>query len=353
MSRPIRLCIVSDVHYACDAERERRDYLQEGIHNPLLRLANKIYRHFIWLRDPFGHNHLLDEVLNQPEPPDFVVANGDYSCDTRFIGVSDDAACQSAVECLQKLRQKFAPRFQAILGDHELGKASLGGGLGGLRLASYYRAQEELELQRFWQVTLGNNVLLGLASTLVAFPIYEPDSLSSERPEWQRLREEHLAEIRRAFVNLHPDQRVLLFCHDPSALAFLWREETVRSKLSQLDQTIIGHLHSNLVFWKSRLLAGMPPIHGLGNTCRRLSSALREAKCWKHFKVRLCPSLAGIELLKDGGYYTAELNSEARQPALFRFHPIRRLKDAASGLKPLEDAGKPRKSWREWRGSNP
>jgi hypothetical protein len=37
--------------------------------------------------------------------------------------------------------------------------------------------------------------------------------------------------------------------------------------------------------------------------------------------------LAGIELLKDGGYCTIELDPEARHPARFRFHP--------SSLQPL------------------
>jgi hypothetical protein len=55
-----------------------------------------------------------------------------------------------------------------------------------------------------------------------------------------------------------------------------------------------------------------------------MSAALHEARYWKPFNVRLCPSLAGIELLKDGGYYTAELDAEARQPAWFRFHPLPR-----------------------------
>jgi hypothetical protein len=55
-----------------------------------------------------------------------------------------------------------------------------------------------------------------------------------------------------------------------------------------------------------------------------MSSALREARYWKPFQVMLCPSLAGIELLKDGGYYTVELEAEAAPPAEFHFHPLPR-----------------------------
>ncbi|HVV71479.1 MAG TPA: hypothetical protein VHI52_08280, partial [Verrucomicrobiae bacterium] len=88
--------------------------------------------------------------------------------------------------------------------------------------------------------------------------------------------------------------------------------------------TIIGHLHSNLVLWKSRWLAGMPKINFLGHTTRRLSAALRKARDWRPFKVRLCPALAGIELLHDGGYLTVELDAEAKRPAEFRFHRLPR-----------------------------
>jgi len=117
---------------------------------------------------------------------------------------------------------------------------------------------------------------------------------------------------------------VILFCHDPSALPFLWREPDVRAKLHQVDRTVIGHLHSKLILSKSSVLAGMPTIPFLGHTTRRLSLALSEARLWKPFNVLLCPSLAGIELLKDGGYYTAELELSGRQAARFQFHPLKR-----------------------------
>jgi hypothetical protein len=53
-------------------------------------------------------------------------------------------------------------------------------------------------------------------------------------------------------------------------------------------------------------------------------TSLSEACHWHPFHVRLCPALAGIEPLKDGGYCTVELDPEARQPDRFRFHPIHR-----------------------------
>jgi len=322
--RTVRVAIVSDIHYASAAEAQRRDYMFRGIHNPLARLLLKAYRGGIWLRDPFAHNHLLAEFIRRAETADFVVANGDYSCDSAFVGVSDDAACQSARECLDQLRRPFGTRFRASIGDHELGKASLGGGLGGPRLASLRRARAELGLETLWQIALGNYVLLGVTSSLAGWPVFEPETLPDERPEWRRLHEDHLGEIRRVFVALRPAQRVLLFCHDPTALPFLWRDEMVRHKLPQVEQTIIGHLHTKLVLWQSRVLAGLPVIRFLGTTPRRLSTALHEARHWRPFKVRLCPALTGIDLLKDGGFYTADLDLEAKRPARFQFHRMAR-----------------------------
>lgn len=323
MSRTLTLAILSDIHYASEAEQLRgEDYEVRGIKNAALRLFLRTYRHFVWLRHPFQQGHLLEEFLERAEAADYVIANGDYSCDTGFVGVSDDAACQSARECLDKLRCRFDGRFYATFGDHEFGKLSLCGGQGGMRWASYLRARHELGLVPFWRVDLGRYVLLGLASSLVALPCFEPDTLLEERSDWLGLRNEHLAEIRAAFTSLQPDRRVLLFCHDPTALPFLWREETVRSRLPQIEQTVIGHLHSNLIHWKSHRLAGMPIIRFMGNSVRRLTLALNEARYWKPFRVRLCPSLAGIELLKDGGYYTAQVDPDAERPMAFQFHRL-------------------------------
>ena len=53
-------------------------------------------------------------------------------------------------------------------------------------------------------------------------------------------------------------------------------------------------------------------------------TALNEARKWKEFRVRLCPSLAGIVLLKDGGFLTVQLDAEARSPAKFQFHALPR-----------------------------
>lgn len=201
---------------------------------------------------------------------------------------------------------------------------SMFGARGGMRLASWRRAREDLGLCPFWQLTIGRYVVLGVASSLVALPVFKSDVQAGELGEWERLRATHLAEVNEAFRMLASDQRVLLFCHDPTALPFLGELPAVREKLSQIEQTIIGHLHSNLIFWKSQWLAGMPRITFLGHTAKRLSTALSRARFWKPFRVRLCPSLAGIELLKDGGYLTAELDPEARRPVRIYRHRLPR-----------------------------
>ena len=66
-----------------------------------------------------------------------------------------------------------------------------------MRLASFQRAQQELEMPPLWRLEIGGYLLLGVTSSLIALPFFEPDTLPAERPEWHQLREQHLAEIRR------------------------------------------------------------------------------------------------------------------------------------------------------------
>src|SRR5829696_614532 len=161
-----KLFVLSDVHYASAAEIARTDFCNRIIRHPIRRFFTRAYRYCFWLRDPFGHNHLLDNFISAAAAADLVIANGDYSCDSGFIGVADDAAFESAKECLDKLRARFGANFRATIGDHELGKKTLGVNVGGLRIASYYRAMEQLDLKPFWQVNAGNYALIGVTSTL-------------------------------------------------------------------------------------------------------------------------------------------------------------------------------------------
>ena len=132
----MKLAVISDIHYAGPAEQARQGFEIRSIGNPALRLAARAWRRWIWLRDPMAHNHRLDRLIAANPGPDHVVANGDFTVDSAFVGVSDDAALESAHQALNRLRQAYGPRLLATIGDHELGKQSLFGGVGGLLLAS-------------------------------------------------------------------------------------------------------------------------------------------------------------------------------------------------------------------------
>jgi len=324
MRRCYTLAIVSDIHYASAAEQARgHGFELAGLRNPVKRAALRIYRNVVWIRNPLGMNYLLDRFIAAAGSADYVVCLGDLACDSAFLGLSDDAAFQSARECLDKLHRQFGDRVLVVLGDHDLGKISLAGDRGGMRLASLERAGA-LGLRTFWRIELGRYVLIGVTSSLVALSVFEPDLLGTEKQVWRQLREQHLAEIKKAFDELAQDQRVILFCHDPSALPFLRQHHSVQARLGQIECAVIGHLHSELVLWKSRLLAGMPQIHFLGHSVKRFSTALHDARVWWDFNVKLCPALAGIELLKDGGFYEVKLDAAAISPAEFNFQRIPR-----------------------------
>ena len=322
--RTARLLIVSDIHYAGATERARAGFEHRAVDDAATRMLLRFYRRFIWLAEPTEQGHLLDQFIARAGEPDLVVANGDFSCDSAFVGVSDDAACASAVECLGRLRGAFGGRFAATIGDHELGKTSLVGNKGGMRLASWERTLGELQLKPAWRVDIGRYALLGVTSTLVGLPVFVRDILPGEHPAWDKLRAQHLAEVRDLFAGVEEGRRIVLFCHDPSALPFLAADEVVRAKLPMVEQTIVGHLHSNLFLSLSRLLAGMPPVSMFGKSIERYSVALNRARHWRPFNVRLCPALPGIQLLNDGGFYEVELDTEAMRPAKFTFRPLPR-----------------------------
>jgi hypothetical protein len=324
MPQAANILIVSDIHYAGPAERGRGNYELAVISNPFVRFLTVLYRRYIWLRDPFAHNHLLDNVVQFRGPVDWCIANGDYSCDSAFVGISDDPSLASAEECLARLRERFGTKFRAVPGDHEFGKISLAGGRGGLRFESWKRLEPRLQIDPFWTLRLGGYVLMGVTSSLVAFPTYEPEALVEERAQWNAVRDEHMARIREGFAGLKGSDRVILFCHDPTALPYLVEDPMIAPNLHRIERTIIGHLHTPLVLWQSKLLAGIPRINCLGNAVRRMSGALNRAKHWRQLRVLLCPSLSGSELLKDGGFYTARIDPSLAEAATFSLQRIRR-----------------------------
>ena len=318
------VAIVSDIHYAGELEQARYQHKSRRVTNPLARFGVRLVRDYVWLRHPTRQNHLLNQFLNRVPETDLVIANGDFSCDLNSVGLSDDASLASARLCLDQLRRRFGNRLHLTIGDHELGKVSMIGGRGGPRLESWRRTTAELDLKPFWRIEAGRHVLMGITSTLGAWPVYHDEALPEEAARWEELRQIHLAEIRAAFAQLRSDQRVILFCHDPTALPCLHREPAIRRRLHQIERTIIGHLHSPLLLGVARMLSGMPHVTFLGAGVRRLTVALRQAKLWKPFRVALCPSLAGTELLKDGGFLTLTLSEDREPPVQIQRHEIRR-----------------------------
>ena len=326
MSR-FHLTVLSDIHYASAGEQERKDYEARSVKSPIRRAALRFYRNYIWLRDPQFQNHLLDRFIDlstRSGEPDLVVAGGDYTTDTAFIGVADAAAHQSVTECLGRLRARFGDRFHANMGDHELGKISMTGDAGGLRLESWRRATGDLGIPGFWERDLGAYQLIGIASSPIALPVLEGETLAEERADWWRVREELVAQLRESCSRLRPGQRVLLFCHDPTALPFLADPQVIGPWIDRIETTVIGHLHSSFVFWQSQMIAGIPPLKLFGTTVHRITRALNRAKSWKALRPVLCPSLAGIELLKDGGYLTLKLDLTGNDPVKIARHRIPR-----------------------------
>ncbi|WCJ58726.1 metallophosphoesterase [Fontisphaera persica] len=322
MGEALTVLVASDFHYAGPTERRRRGYESRGLRPWWMRWYVRAYYRWVWMADLTAHYVQLRQFLHLAPPADWLIVNGDYSCDSAFLGVMEEGAFESASQCLAQLRQHAGERFAATIGDHELGKRRLGGDLGGLRAESFRRAVEGLGLKPFWELRLGRYVLMGVTSTLLALPVYGREGLAEELPQWQAWRAEHLEAIRAAFRGLRAGERVLLFCHDPTALPFLLEEQAVAARLNQVEHTIIGHLHTPVVFRASGWLAGMPEVRHLGNVPRRLSSALRRAQDWQPFNVVLCPSIAGTQLFKDGGFLTLQLHPGAEAPLRIQRHRL-------------------------------
>lgn len=317
----MKILVVSDLHFAGEREQARRGHEARVMPNGLARTAAHLWRHHLWLRDPFAHNHRLAQIIAANPAPDLVVANGDFTLDTGFVGVSDDAALESAGLALDQLRSAYGSRLFATIGDHELGKKSLFGGAGGPRIESLRRCEAQLGLNQFWRVDLDGIVLLGVASTPLAWPVFEAEGLPAEADRWRAAHADLSRRVAAEFTALPPSAQVLLFVHDPTALRFLWDIPEVRTRIHQVERTIIGHLHTRAVLRAARVLAGMPRLKRFGVTARRISTALNSAKCWQDFRVELCPSPTGCQALKDGGWLEVELGTGDDRPV--RLHQKR------------------------------
>ena len=117
-------------------------------------------------------------------------------------------------------------------------------------------------------------------------------------------------------------RRIILFCHDPSALPFLAANPAIQRCLSRVELTLIGHVHSRLVFHTGELLSGFPRVAFLGKSIHRITSALNEASTWRQFRTRLCPALAGLRAWRRGGFLKLKLDMDGLVPPRLHWIPL-------------------------------
>ena len=312
-----RLLIVSDLHFASAGEKLRQHSDQAAATTFVQKLITRTWGHYFWLRCPCDHNLRLGAILAREQRYDWLVANGDYTVDNAFVGVSDDASYESAAECLSQIRAAAPGRNLLTIGDHDLGKKSLFGGKGGLRIRSLERMTKSLGVSMTWSHEIGPWLLIGITSSVAALPVFAEEILPEERQAWNEVRERLFSELRQIFGQITPAQRMILFVHDPSALPALFQEPCISARHELIEATVIGHLHSPKVLFVANRLRGIPTIGWLGHTTRRYTRALSQARYWRDFKVVLCPSPTGMQIFKDGGYLTLHLPESIAERAIF------------------------------------
>jgi hypothetical protein len=308
------LLVLSDVHRAGPIEQTRRGFDSQAVGNPFLRGFQRVYRRYVWMHDPMAHNHLLEAIVRRVPDPEWVVANGDFTLDTGFVGVSEEGAYESASEALAILRLAYGKRLRCTLGDHDIGKKSFIGDAGGVRRRSLERCESDLGIPRLWHEDFPGWRWIGVTSTLAAWPVFRVETPEDEQAWWAEAHAAHLAAIDRLFAEANAlGLRTVLFCHDPTALPFLRELPGIAAALPEIGATVIGHLHTRLVLRVGRLLAGVPQVGWAGHSIRRYTAALNKARCWQDFRVSLCPSPTGVQLLKDGGYLKTEWPPTGRE----------------------------------------
>jgi len=83
---------------------------------------------------------------------------------------------------------------------------------------------------------VGRFVLIGVTSSLIALEVLKTDALSAEMDEWKRLRAEHMTALREIFARVQANERIILFCHDPTALPFLAKSNLCAIKSGKLNE---------------------------------------------------------------------------------------------------------------------
>jgi hypothetical protein len=318
----MRLAVLSDFHVLGPGELEKNDqsYQQLGADvDPVRRLWRKgLYRvrRRLWNTHPelraTAFRKAMDEVADFN--PEWIIANGDYGGDTGGIGLSDEHTFESAAGVVDVLRRRFAERMRFVFGDHELGKYSTVLRDGGIRLRSLELGEQKLGIPSFWHEVDEHIHLIGINSSLFTLELFLPEALVEEIPEWRRRRDEHIALVSHAFDGLPKNARVLLFCHDPSALAALSQVPVVIDRLSHIEMTVIGHLHAPSLLKLANLVPRARPKKWRPKypVARIVAHGLEGVRSWKMFHPVVCPSTFGAGHHVHGGVLFIEKNERGK-----------------------------------------
>ena len=318
----MRLAVLSDFHVLGPGELLQSEdayrQLGEGL-NPIRRTWRRgLYRvrRRLWNTHPELRQTAFQKAIDEIDEynPEWIIANGDYGGDTGGIGLSDKQTFESVAGAVDMLRQRFAGRIRFIFGDHDLGKYSTVLREGGIRLQSLELGEKMLGIPSFWHEIDDEVHLIGINSSLFTLDLFLPEALTDEIPEWRRLREEHIAKVSHAFDGLPREARVVLFCHDPSALAALGKVPVVLDRLSHIEMTVIGHLHAPSLLKLAKLVPSSRAKKWRPKypVARILAHSLEGVRSWKLFKPVACPSTFGAGHHMHGGVLFIEKDSHGK-----------------------------------------
>jgi hypothetical protein len=316
----MRLAVISDCHVLGPIELVRHAETYQNLGQDLTPMRRRWRRGLYRVRRRFWNTHpemrevaFRNALLQVSEfDPDWVIANGDYGGDHGGVGVSDQATFESAARVVNIIRTLFAQRARFVFGDHDLGKYSTELREGGIRLNSLEIGERKLGIPSFWHERDEDFHLIGVNSSLFTLDLFLPEALASEIPAWRRLREEHIEHVSHAFDGLSDHARVLLFCHDPSALHALRHMPVVNRRLRQIEMTVIGHLHAPGLLKLARLVPAGSKWKPKYPVARIVAQGLEGVRSWKMFHPVVCPSTFGTGHHVRGGILFIEKNEDGR-----------------------------------------
>jgi hypothetical protein len=89
-----------------------------------------------------------------------------------------------------------------------------------------------------------------------------------EREQWREASRQHAHAIEALFAQIHRKIKSCSFATIPPPCPFCETCPHCKCALHQIERTIIGHLHSELILKQSRLLSWLPHHHRLRNNHR-------------------------------------------------------------------------------------